>query len=76
MYTYMLTNLFTNLRILSEAFKMFLGDSKCFVWMDGLQNEANPFIKISQTQIWTKTVQNIFYQMLGLIMIIIVIHSG
>ena len=34
--------------------------------MDDLQNEANPFIIISQTKIWTKTVQNIFNHTLGL----------
>ena len=34
--------------------------------MDDLQHEANPFIIISQTKIWTKTVQNIFNHMLGL----------
>ena len=34
--------------------------------MEDLQNEANPFIIISQTKIWTKTVQNIFNHMLGL----------
>ena len=35
--------------------------------MADLQNEANPFIMISQTQIWTKPVQNIFNHRLGLI---------
>ena len=35
--------------------------------MEDLQNEANPFIIISQTKIWTKPVQNIFNHMLGLI---------
>ena len=34
--------------------------------MDHLQNEANPFIIIFQTKIWTNTVQNIFNHMLGL----------
>ena len=35
--------------------------------MEDLQNEANPFIIISQTKIWTKPVQNIFNHMLELI---------
>ena len=38
--------------------------------MEDLQNEANPFIMISQTKIWTKTVQHIFNHMLGLLVCI------
>ena len=35
--------------------------------MDDLLNEPNPFIRISQTKIGTKTVQNIFNHTLGLL---------
>ena len=45
--------------------------------MEDLQNEANPFIMISQAQaeIWAKTLQNIFNHMLGLMIILETIRS-